>query len=83
MMTVFGRFRIVAVAASLVGVAAWQAGSMAVGLVLSGGFVAIAFVLNLAGAALVREALRDRPGAADESMPDPEGWAAEVDVLLA
>ena len=36
-----------------------------------------------AGAALVREALRDRPGAADESMPDPEGWAAEVDVLLA
>ena len=32
--------------------------------------------------ALVREALRDRPGAADEPMPDPEGWAAEVDVLL-
>ena len=44
----------VAVAASLVGVAAWQAGSLAVGLVLSGGFVAIAFVLHLAGAALVR-----------------------------
>ncbi len=43
-----------AVAASLVGVAAWQAGSLAVGLVLSGGFVAIAFVLHLAGAALVR-----------------------------
>jgi putative ABC transport system permease protein len=44
----------VAVGASLVGVAAWQAGSLAVGLVLSGGFVAIAFVLHLAGAALVR-----------------------------
>jgi putative ABC transport system permease protein len=44
----------VAVAASLVGVAAWQAGSLAVGLVLSGGFVAIAFVLHLAGVALVR-----------------------------
>ena len=44
----------VAVGASLVGVAAWQAGSLAVGLVLSGGFVAIAFVLHLAGVALVR-----------------------------
>jgi putative ABC transport system permease protein len=44
----------VAVAASLVGVAAWQAGSLAVGLVLSGGFVAIAFVLHLAGVGLVR-----------------------------
>ena len=44
----------VAVGASLVGVAAWQAGSLAVGLVLSAGFVAIAFVLHLAGAALVR-----------------------------
>jgi putative ABC transport system permease protein len=44
----------VAVGASLVGVAAWQAGSLAVGLVLSGGFVAVAFVLHLAGAALVR-----------------------------
>jgi putative ABC transport system permease protein len=43
-----------AVAASLVGVAAWQAGSLSVGLVLSGGFVAIAFVLHLAGLALVR-----------------------------
>jgi putative ABC transport system permease protein len=43
-----------AVGASLVGVAAWQAGSLAVGLVLSGGFVAVAFVLHLAGAALVR-----------------------------
>jgi putative ABC transport system permease protein len=44
----------VAVGASLVGVASWQAGSLAVGLVLSGGFVAIAFVLHLAGAALIR-----------------------------
>ena len=44
----------VAVAASLVGVASWQAGSLAVGLVLSGGFIAIAFVLHLAGLALVR-----------------------------
>jgi len=44
----------VVVGASLVGVASWQAGSLAVGLVLSGGFVAIAFVLHLAGAALVR-----------------------------
>jgi putative ABC transport system permease protein len=43
-----------AVAASLVGVASWQAGSLAVGLVLSGGFVAVGFVLHLAGAALVR-----------------------------
>ena len=43
-----------AVGASLVGVAAWQAGSLRVGLVLSGGFVAVAFVLHLAGLALVR-----------------------------
>ena len=43
-----------AVAASLVGVASWQAGSVQVGLILSGGFVAIAFVLHLAGLALVR-----------------------------
>jgi putative ABC transport system permease protein len=43
-----------AVVAALVGVAAWQAGSLAVGLVLSSGFVAVAFVLHLAGAALVR-----------------------------
>jgi putative ABC transport system permease protein len=42
------------VASSLVGVAAWQAGSVQVGLVLSGGFVAVALVLHLAGAALVR-----------------------------
>jgi putative ABC transport system permease protein len=42
------------VAAALVGVAAWQAGSVKVGLMLSGGFVAIAFVLHLAGVALVR-----------------------------
>ena len=42
------------VAAALVGVAAWQAGSLSVGLLLSGGFVAIAVVLHLAGVALVR-----------------------------
>jgi len=43
-----------AVAACLVAVAAWQAGSLQVGLMLSGGFVATAFVLHLAGIALVR-----------------------------
>jgi putative ABC transport system permease protein len=43
-----------AVGAALVAVASWQAGSLAVGLLLSGGFVAIAFVLHLAGVALVR-----------------------------
>jgi putative ABC transport system permease protein len=43
-----------AVAASLVAVAAWQAGSLRVGLMLSGGFVATAVVLHLAGLALVR-----------------------------
>jgi putative ABC transport system permease protein len=43
-----------AVAAALVGVAAWQAGSLRVGLVLSGGFVAVAIVLHLAGSLLVR-----------------------------
>jgi putative ABC transport system permease protein len=42
------------VAAALVGLASWQAGSMRVGLVLSGGFIATAFVLHLAGSALVR-----------------------------
>jgi len=42
------------VAAALVGIAAWQAGSLLVGLWLSGGFVATAFVLHMAGAALVR-----------------------------
>ena len=42
------------VAAALVAVAAWQAGSLEVGLMLSGGFVATAIVLHLAGAALVR-----------------------------
>ena len=44
----------VVVGACLVGVAAWQAGSLAVGLLLSGGFVAVAFVLYLAGWVLVR-----------------------------
>ena len=43
-----------AVAAALVGVAAWQAGSLRIGLMLSGGFVAVSFILLLAGAALVR-----------------------------
>jgi putative ABC transport system permease protein len=42
------------VGASLVGVAAWQAGSVQVGLLLSGGFVALTFVLHLAGVALIR-----------------------------
>jgi putative ABC transport system permease protein len=42
------------VVVALVAVAAWQAGSLEVGLMLSGGFVATAFVLHLAGAALVR-----------------------------
>ena len=43
-----------AVAVSLVAVAAWQAGSVEVGLMLSGGFVATAVILNLVGAGLVR-----------------------------
>src|SRR5690606_34952307 len=43
-----------AVATSLVAVASWQAGSLEVGLLLSAGFVAIAFVLHLAGLALIR-----------------------------
>ena len=43
-----------AVGGSLVTVASWQAGSLEVGLLLSGGFVGIAFVLHLAGLALVR-----------------------------
>jgi putative ABC transport system permease protein len=43
-----------AVAVALVGVASWQAGSVEVGLMLSGGFVAVAFILHLAGAALIR-----------------------------
>ena len=41
------------VAAALVGVAAWQAGSLRVGLMLSGGFVATALVLHAAGVALI------------------------------
>jgi putative ABC transport system permease protein len=45
---------VAAVAAALVAVAAWQAGSLRVGLVLCGGFVITAFVLHLAGALLVR-----------------------------
>jgi putative ABC transport system permease protein len=42
------------VAAALVAVASWQAGSLEVGLLLCAGFVATAFVLHLAGLALVR-----------------------------
>ena len=42
------------VAAALVGVASWQAGSFNVGLMLSGGFVATALILHLAGWVLVR-----------------------------
>ncbi|MBI2189365.1 MAG: FtsX-like permease family protein [Acidobacteria bacterium] len=51
------------VAAALVGVASWQAGSVEVGLLLSGGFVATAVVLHVAGAALVRavQPLRNSP----------------------
>jgi putative ABC transport system permease protein len=44
----------IAVGAALVGVAAWQAGSLRVGLMLSAGFLATAFVLHLAGLALIR-----------------------------
>jgi putative ABC transport system permease protein len=44
----------VAVGASLVATAAWQAGSAAVGLVLSAGFVALAIVLHLVGMALIK-----------------------------
>jgi putative ABC transport system permease protein len=43
-----------AVAAALIGVAAWQAGSLEVGLLLSVGFAATAIVLHVVGAALVR-----------------------------
>jgi len=51
------------VAAALVAVASWQAGSVEIGLVLCGGFIAVAFILNLAGAALVRavQPLRHSP----------------------
>jgi putative ABC transport system permease protein len=42
-----------AVAAALVGVAAWQAGSLRVGLMLSAGFVATALVLHAAGVLLI------------------------------
>ncbi len=45
---------IVAVSLALVGVAAWQASSIKVGVVLCIGFAALAFVLQLAGLALVK-----------------------------
>ncbi len=41
------------VALALVAIASWQAGSVRVGLMLSAGFVATAFVLHVAGVALV------------------------------
>jgi putative ABC transport system permease protein len=44
----------VGVATALVTVASWQAGSLLVGLLLSGGFVGIAVVLHFAGVGLVR-----------------------------
>jgi putative ABC transport system permease protein len=43
----------VAVAAALVGVAAWQAGSLIVGLLLSGGLVAVGALLHACGVVLV------------------------------
>ena len=42
------------VATALVAVASWQAGSVEVGLMLSGGFVGVAVILHLVGAGLVR-----------------------------
>ena len=52
-----------AVVGALVWVAAWQAGSVRVGLVLSAGFVGIALVLHLVGLALIRlvQPLRHSP----------------------
>lgn len=44
----------VAVGAALVGLAIWQAGSLRVGLLVTVGFLVVAFVLHLAGLALVR-----------------------------
>jgi putative ABC transport system permease protein len=71
-----------AVAASLVGVAAWQAGSLRVGLMLSAGFVATALVLHGAGvhahlggaAAALRALVRAAAGGAARGaarQPDP------------
>ncbi len=42
------------VTAALVGIAGWQAGSLAAGLLVSGGFAGTAFILYLAGMALTR-----------------------------
>jgi putative ABC transport system permease protein len=44
------------VVATLVGVASWQGGSLRVGLLLSGGLLAVITVLHLTGAALIRAA---------------------------
>jgi putative ABC transport system permease protein len=43
-----------AVAAALLAVASWQAGSLQSGLLLTGGLVGVAFLLDMAGVALVR-----------------------------
>ena len=43
----------VLVCAALVAIASWQAASLRVGLIVSAGFAGVAFVLNLAGAAIV------------------------------
>jgi putative ABC transport system permease protein len=48
-----GALALVAVAAGLVGVTAWQAASWRVGLIVCSGFAGLAFVLQLAGRALV------------------------------
>ena len=45
---------IVLVSAGLVALTAWQAASLKIGLIVSGGFCVLAFVLQLAGRALVR-----------------------------
>jgi putative ABC transport system permease protein len=50
---VLGWAAIVAVASALVGVAAWQAGSLKIGLVVCAGFSGLALVLHLTGRALV------------------------------
>jgi putative ABC transport system permease protein len=44
----------IAVTAALVGIASWQAASLPVGLIVSGGFAGLALVLLAAGAGLVR-----------------------------
>lgn len=48
-----GALALLAVAAGLVGVTAWQAASLRVGLIVCAGFAGLAFVLHLAGRGLV------------------------------